>query len=65
MRLCMKRGNGVCLNCPRRLAMGYGGICRYRAEELLDSLTAIIETKWTQEQAEIFENFEITKDNTK
>lgn len=64
MKLCNRQGNGVCLNCQNRFALlGYNGVCRYRAEELLDCLQAIIDTEWTREQEEIFAIFEITKQN--
>lgn len=65
MKLCTKHGCGVCINCPRKLPNSWGDICRYDAEELLDCLFAIIDTEWTQEQAEIFADFKIVKDNTK
>ncbi len=64
MKLCTKHGTGVCINCPRKLPNSWGDICRYDAEGLLDCLFAIIDTEWTQEQAEIFADFEIVKDDT-
>lgn len=64
MKLCKLNGNGVCLRCKRTPPNGCGDICRYDAEDLLDCLFAIIDTKWTQEQAEIFADFEIEKDDT-
>lgn len=64
MKLCHKQGNGVCLNCQNRFSLlGYGGVCRYCAEELLDCLQAIIDTEWTEEQSEIFATFGVTKQN--
>jgi hypothetical protein len=65
MRLCQKEGCGVCLHCSRAPKEGDGDVCRYEAEVLLDCLIAIIDTEWTQEQAEIFADFEISKDDTK
>ena len=64
MKLCTKQGCGVCLGCSRIPPEGYGHVCRYVAEDMLDCLVAIIDTEWTQEQAEIFADFEITKDDT-
>lgn len=64
MKLCTKHGCGVCLGCHRIPPEGYGDVCRYDAEWMLDCLFAIIDTEWTQEQAEIFADFEIEKDNT-
>lgn len=64
MKICNYSGNGVCINCDRKPPKGYGDICNKEAEELLNCLIAIIDTEWTQEQAEIFADFEITKDDT-
>lgn len=64
MRLCTKQGCGVCRGCSRIPPEGCGDICRYVAEDMLDCLLAIIDTEWTQEQAEIFSDFEISKDYT-
>lgn len=64
MKLCTKQGCGVCVNCSRIPPEGYGNVCRHEAEVLLDCLLAIIDTKWTQEQTEIFADFEIAKDDT-
>ena len=61
MKLCEKHGNGVCINCPRKLSNSWGDICRYEAETLLDCLVAIIDTEWTQEQEDIFADFGINK----
>lgn len=63
MKICNKQGNGVCLSCPNWMSMEYIAVCRYKAEELLDCLQAIIHTEWTQEQEGIFADFEITKQN--
>ena len=65
MKLCTKHGCGVCIGCSHIPPEGYGDICRDDAEWMLDCLIAIIDTEWTQEQAEIFEDFEIEKDDTK
>ena len=65
MKLCQKQGCGACLGCPRIPPEGYGHVCRYVAEDMLDCLVAIIDTEWTPEQAEIFADFEIEKDTTK
>ena len=65
MKLCRMQGCGVCLGCSHIPPEGYGDVCRYEAEELLDCLMALIYTEWTQEQAEIFADFEIEKDDTK
>ena len=62
MKLCIKQGNGVCINCPKNLPNSWGDVCRYDAEILLDCLMAIIDTEWTQEQADIFEDFGIVKE---
>ena len=64
MKICTKQGSGVCWNCSHIPPEGYGDVCRKEAEELLDCLVAIIDTEWTQEQAEIFADFEIVKDDT-
>ena len=64
MKLCTKHGCGVCRGCSRIPPEGCGYVCRDVAEELLDCLFAIIDTEWTQEQAEIFADFEIVKDDT-
>lgn len=64
MKICTKHGAGVCLNCPRNLPNSWGDICRYEAEVLLDCIRAIIDTEWTQEQADIFAEFGIVKDDT-
>ena len=64
MKLCTKHSPGVCVNCPRNLPNSWGDICRYDAEWMLDCLFDIIDTEWTQEQAEIFADFEIVKDDT-
>lgn len=64
MKLCKEHGYGVCFGCSRIPQEGYGDVCRHEAEELLDCLMAIIDTEWTQEQAEIFADFEIVKDDT-
>lgn len=64
MKLCTKHGCGVCIGCSRIPPEGYGDICRDDAEWMLDCLVAIIDTEWTQEQAEIFADFEIVKDDT-
>lgn len=61
MRLCNKSGNGVCLSCHDWMNINDKFVCRYKAEELLDCLQAIIQTEWTQEQEDIFTDFEITK----
>jgi hypothetical protein len=63
MKLCHKQGNGVCLGCPQIPPRGHGDVCRYKAEDLLDCLQEIINTEWTQEQTEVFVDFEITKQN--
>ena len=63
MKLCTKHGCGVCRGCAQIPPEGCGDVCRDYAEELLDCLFAIIDTEWTQEQAEIFADFEITKQN--
>lgn len=65
MKLCQLQGCGICLDCSRIPPEGYGYVCRYVAEDMLDCLLAIIDTEWTQEQAEIFADFEIVKDDTK
>ena len=62
MRLCQKQGCGVCIGCSRIPPEEYGDVCRYDAEDMLDCLFAIIDTEWTQEQAEIFADFEIEKE---
>ncbi len=64
MRLCTKHGCGVCRGCSRVPSEGYGDVCRYVAEDMLDCLAEIIYTEWTPEQAEIFADFEIVKDDT-
>jgi hypothetical protein len=64
MKLCTKQGCGVCIGCSHLPPEGYGDLCRYVAEDMLDCLVAIIDTKWTKEQAEIFADFEISKDDT-
>lgn len=64
MKLCTKHGCGVCRGCDQIPPDGCGDVCRDYAEELLDCLFAIIDTEWTQEQAEIFADFEISKDDT-
>ncbi len=64
MKLCTKQGCGVCIGCSRIPPEGYGDVCTKEAEELLDCLMAIIDTEWTQEQTEIFADFEIVKDDT-
>ena len=64
MKLCTKQGNGVCLGCSRMPPERHGDVCRKDAEVLLDCLVAIIDTEWTQEQAGIFADFEIVKDDT-
>ena len=64
MKLCTKTGCGVCFGCSHIPPEGHGDICRHEAEELLDCLVTIIDTEWTQEQAEIFADFEIVKDDT-
>ena len=64
MKLCQLNGNGVCYRCNHKPPKNCGDICRKDAEELLDCLFAIIDTEWTQEQAEIFADFEIVKDDT-
>lgn len=64
MKLCTKQGCGVCLNCSHTPPEGYGDICKYEAEYLLDCLVAIIDTEWTYEQEQIFADFEIVKDDT-
>ena len=61
MKICNYSGNGVCINCDRVPPNGYGDICRWKAEELLDCFKCIIETRWTQEQGEIFADFGIMK----
>ena len=65
MKLCTKQGNGVCVGCSRIPPEGRGDICRYVAEDMLDCLTAIIDTEWTYEQEQIFADFEIAKDDIK
>ena len=62
MKLCTRQGCGVCIDCSRIPLEGYGDMCRYEAEWMLDCLVAIIDTEWTQEQAEIFADFEIEKE---
>ena len=64
MKLCTKHGCGVCRGCSHIPPEGCGDICRDVAEDMLDCLAAIIYTEWTQEQAEIFADFEIVKDDT-
>ena len=64
MKLCTKQGCGVCRACSHIPPEGYGDVCRKEAEVLLDCLAAIIYTELTQEQAEIFADFEIVKDDT-
>ena len=64
MKLCQKHGCGVCRGCPRIPPDGYGDVCRYDAEDMLDCLVAIIDTEWTYEQEQIFADFEIAKDDT-
>lgn len=64
MKLCQLHGNGVCYRCKRKPPKNCGDICRKDAEELLDCLFAIIGTEWTQEQADIFADFKIVKDDT-
>jgi hypothetical protein len=64
MKLCTQHGCGVCRGCSHTPPEGYGDVCRDEAEYLLDCLFAIIDTEWTQEQAEIFADFEIVKDDT-
>ena len=64
MKLCTKHGCGVCIGCSHTPPKGCGDVCRDEAEYLLDCLFAIINTEWTQEQAEIFADFEIMKENT-
>lgn len=61
MKLCIKQGNGVCINCPKNLPNSWGDVCRYDAEILLDCLMTIIDTEWTQEQEGIFADFGIRK----
>ena len=56
------QGCGVCLGCSRIPPEGYWHVCRYVAEDMLDCLVAIIDTEWTQEQSEIFADFEIVKE---
>lgn len=57
MKLCQKTGNGVCINCPRRLPNSWGDVCRYEAEERLDLLAALLETELTDEQKDVLEDF--------
>ena len=64
MKLCTKQGCGVCIGCSHVPPKGCGDVCRDYAEELLDCLFAIIDTAWTPEQAGIFADFEIVKDDT-
>ena len=62
MKLCTKQGCGVCIGCSHIPPKGYGDVCRDDAEELLDCLFAIIDTEWTQEQEQIFADFDIVKE---
>ena len=62
MKLCTNHGCGVCIGCSHTPPKGHGDVCRDEAEYLLDCLFAIINTEWTQEQAEIFADFEIVKE---
>ena len=57
MKICNKHGNGVCLNCTHEAPDGYGDICRYTAEEMLDLLAALISTQLTDEQRFVIEDF--------
>jgi hypothetical protein len=43
---------------------GYGDVCRYKAEWMLDCLMAIVGTELTYEQTEILADFAIEKDDT-
>jgi hypothetical protein len=57
MKICQKQGNGVCINCPQIPPKGYGDICIYRAEVLLDCFVEIAKTELTRKQELIFEDF--------
>lgn len=59
MKLCNEQGNGVCINCNRIPPKGSGDICRYIAEEMLDLLKCLLDSKLTQEQKDILEDFGI------
>lgn len=61
MKICNYSGNGVCINCDRKPPSGYGDICRWKAEELLDCFECIVNTEWTYEQGDIFADFGIVK----
>jgi len=59
MEICKYQGNGVCIDCKKVPPKGYGDICKYCAERLLDCFMEITNTKLTEEQKAIFEDFEI------
>lgn len=61
MKICNYQGNGVCINCDRVPPNGYGDICKWEAEELLDCFECIMDTEWTREQADMFADFGIAK----
>ena len=63
MKICNYSGNGVCINCDGKPPNGYGDICKWKAEELLDCFEEILSTNMTYQQAEILADFGITKWN--
>ena len=64
MKLCRMQGCGVCLGCSHIPPEGYGDVCRYEAETLLDLLFAFLDTELTYNQEQILTDFEIVKDDT-
>lgn len=56
MKLCTQVGCGVCVNCIH-IPKDETQVCRIKAEDMLDVLNALLETKLTQEQLDVLDDF--------
>lgn len=53
MKICQRHGNGVCVNCNHLPTKNMRDICRYEAEDWVNTLVELLQTKLSDEQRDI------------